>query len=225
MARWYRLPDTGDKWPVNDLSVGESWRIFKIMAEFVDSIETLARIGPCVSIFGSARTMPDDPVYQKTVALARGLAEAGYGVISGGGKGVMEAANKGAAEAGGMSVGLNIELPHEQHPNEYSNVKLDFHYFFVRKVMFVKYAVAYVIMPGGFGTMDELFEALTLVQTKRIRPFPVILMESDYWSGLVDWIKESLLARGNISAQDLDIFTLIDDPREAVKLISQRVVL
>ena len=219
------LPKSPDRWPVDDLKVGESWRIFKIMAEFVDAVETLSRIGPAVTIFGSARTQPDDPIYQKTVAVARRLGEAGYAIISGGGGGIMEAANKGAAEAGGVSVGLNIELPHEQHPNEYSNVKLDFRYFFVRKVMFLKYALAYVIMPGGFGTLDEMFEAVTLIQTQRMRPFPVILMGSEYWQGLVDWIKIQLLAGGRISHEDLDILQVADDPEEVVKIIKRQVVL
>ena len=218
-------PKTGDHWPVDDLKVGESWRIFKIMAEFVDAIENLAKVGPCVSIFGSARVEPVHPAYRMAEEVARHLAEAGYGVISGGGGGIMEAANKGAAEAGGVSVGLNIELPHEQFPNEYSNVKMDFHYFFVRKVMFVKYAMAYVVFPGGFGTLDELFEAVTLIQTKRIRPFPVILMGSDYWDGLVEWIRKQLLTNKRISPDDLDIFQVMDDPREVVKAIKKRVVL
>ncbi|MEW5725583.1 MAG: TIGR00730 family Rossman fold protein, partial [Thermodesulfobacteriota bacterium] len=178
-----------DTWPVDDLKAEESWRLFRIMAEFVEAIEVLSRIGPAVAIFGSARIKPEQEVYQKTVELARGLAQAGFGVLTGGGGGVMEAANKGAAEAGVISVGMNIELPHEQVPNPYANVKLDFRYFFVRKVMLVKYAVAYVIMPGGFGTLDELFEAVTLIQTKRLRPFPVFLMGSKYWGGLIDWVR------------------------------------
>jgi hypothetical protein len=195
------------------------------MAEFVEAIDTLSRLGPCVSIFGSARVTPDSPAYRMAEDVAQKLAEAGYGIISGGGGGIMEAANKGAAAAGGLSVGLNIELPHEQFPNQYSNVKMDFHYFFVRKVMFVKYAMAYIVLPGGFGTLDELFEAVTLIQTKRLRPFPVILMGSEYWSGLVDWIKDQLLANKRISADDLDIIQVMDDPHEVVKTIKRRVVL
>lgn len=214
-----------DPWPIDELQVGESWRIFKIMAEFVEAIETLSRVGPCVSIFGSGRIKPDEDIYQKTVAVAKSLAEAGYGIISGGGGGVMEAANKGAAEAGGLSIGLNIELPHEQFPNPFSNLKLDFHYFFVRKVMFVKYAMAYIIMPGGFGTLDELFEAVTLIQTKRIRPFPVVLMDSQYWGGLVNWVREALLSQKRISPEDIDILQVIDDPEEVVKIIRKTVVL
>lgn len=214
-----------DHWPVDELKVGESWRIFKIMAEFVDAIETLSEVGPCVSIFGSARTRPGDPIYETTREAARLLAEAGYGVISGGGGGVMEAANRGASEGGGPSVGLNIELPHEQDPNPYADLKLHFHYFFVRKVMFVKYAMAYIIMPGGFGTLDEMFEAVTLIQTRRIRPFPVFLMGSEYWAGLLDWIKSKLVEGGRISPEDLDIIQVVDDPAEAVKMIRRRVVL
>jgi uncharacterized protein (TIGR00730 family) len=218
------LPRSGDVWPVDDFKVGESWRLFKIMSEFVDAVETLGRIGPAVSIFGSARIAPESPEYQLTERVARALAEAGYAVISGGGGGIMEAANKGATEGGGISVGLNIELPHEQQPNPYSNVKLEFRYFFVRKVMFVKYAQAYIIMPGGFGTLDELFESVTLIQTKRIRPFPVILMDSSYWQGLLDWIKDRLLSQNRISKEDMEIFNLVDDPDEAVKIIRQRVI-
>lgn len=225
MGSFKKPRPSGDPWPIDDFKVGESWRIFKIMAEFVESVETLSSLGPSVSIFGSARTSPDDPIYKKTVDVARGLAEAGYGVISGGGGGIMEAANKGASDAGGVSVGLNIQLPHEQHPNPYSNVNLDFHYFFVRKVMFVKYAVAYIIMPGGFGTLDELFEAVTLIQTRRIRPFPVVLMDSSYWGGLVGWIKDQLLSGGKISPDDIDILQVMDDPEEAVKYIKRTVVL
>jgi len=163
---------------VDALSIEESWRIFRIMAEFVEAIESLSKLKNAVSIFGSARVTPDDPYYQKTEKLARRLAEKGFSVITGGGPGIMEAANKGAAEAGGQSVGMNIRLPFEQKPNEYANISIDYKYFFIRKVMFVKYAVAYVILPGGFGTMDELFEALTLIQTRRIKSFPVILMGS-----------------------------------------------
>ena len=213
------LPMT-DPWPVDNLDSKESWRIFRIMAEFVEAIDVLSDMGPAVSIFGSARISEEDEVYRKTEKVARLLAQAGYGIISGGGGGVMEAANKGAAEAGGVSVGLNIELPHEQEPNPWANVKLHFRYFFVRKVMFVKYAQAYVIMPGGFGTLDELFEAITLIQTKRIRPFPVILMDSGYWGPLVDWIRNTLVSNGRISPDDLDIIQVLDDPDEVVRTIS-----
>jgi len=209
---------------VDALSIDESWRIFRIMAEFVDAIETLSRVKHAVSIFGSARTKPDDPYYQKAELLARRLVEKGFGVITGGGPGVMAAANKGAAEAGGQSVGMNIRLPFEQKPNPYANVSIDYKYFFIRKVMFVKYAVAYVILPGGFGTMDELFEALTLIQTKRIKGFPVILMGSEYWKGLFDWLRKTMLRDNKISPDDLDLFQMIDDPDEAVKHIQKYVI-
>jgi hypothetical protein len=209
---------------VDALSIDESWRIFRIMAEFVEAIETLSRVKHAVSIFGSARTKPDDPYYQKAELLARRLVEKGFGVITGGGPGVMAAANKGAAEAGGQSVGMNIRLPFEQKPNPYANVSIDYKYFFIRKVMFVKYAVAYVILPGGFGTMDELFEALTLIQTKRIKGFPVILMGSEYWKGLFDWLRKTMLRDNKISPDDLELFQIIDDPDEAVKLIQKYVI-
>lgn len=209
---------------VDALSIDESWRIFRIMAEFVDAIETLSAVKNAVSIFGSARTKPDDPYYRKAELLAQRLVEKGFCVITGGGPGVMEAANKGAAEAGGLSVGMNIRLPFEQKPNPYANISIDFKYFFIRKVMFVKYAMAYVIMPGGFGTMDELFEALTLIQTKRIKAFPVILVGSEYWKGLYDWIRETMLRENNISHDDLDLFQIVDDPEDAVKLIQKYVI-
>ncbi|MEW6266395.1 MAG: TIGR00730 family Rossman fold protein [Thermodesulfobacteriota bacterium] len=217
-----RLEDT---WPIDDLKAEESWRVFRIMAEFVEAIEILSKVGPAVTIFGSARVKPDEEVYQKTVALARGLGQNGFAVISGGGGGTMEAANKGAAEAGALSVGLNIELPHEQKPNDFANVRLHFRYFFVRKVMLVKYAVAYVIMPGGFGTLDELFEAVTLIQTKRLRPFPVFLMDSGYWRGLLDWIKGAQLGRGYIAKEDIDILQVVDEPEQVIKGIKRTVVL
>jgi len=209
---------------VDALSIDESWRIFRIMAEFVEAIETLSRVKHAVSIFGSARTKPDDPYYQKAELLARRLVEKGFGVITGGGPGVMAAANKGAAEAGGQSVGMNIRLPFEQKPNPYANLTIDYKYFFIRKVMFVKYAVAYVILPGGFGTMDELFEALTLIQTKRIKGFPVILMGSEYWKGLFDWLRKTMLRDNKISPEDLERFQIIDDPDEAVRYIQKYVI-
>ncbi len=217
--------DEKSQFVVDALSMEESWRIFRIMAEFVDAVETLSGVGHAVSIFGSARTLPGDPYYQKAEALARLLAAKGFGVITGGGPGIMEAANKGAAEAGGQSVGMNIKLPLEQVPNPYANISIDYKYFFIRKVMFVKYAMAYVIMPGGFGTLDELFEALTLIQTKRIKPFPVILMGSEYWQGLVDWLKTTMLTTQNISPEDLDSFQIIDDPAEVVRHIQKFVIL
>lgn len=209
---------------VDALSIEESWRVFRIMAEFVDAVETLARVKHAVSIFGSARTKPDDPYFQKAELLARRLVEKGFGVITGGGPGIMEAANKGAAEAGGQSVGMNIRLPMEQKPNPYANISIDYKYFFIRKVMFVKYAVAYVILPGGFGTMDELFEALTLIQTKRIKSFPVILMGSEYWKGLVDWLRKTMLRDNKIAPEDLERFQIIDDPDEAVKQIEKYII-
>jgi len=217
--------DEGRQYVVDALSIEESWRIFRIMAEFVEAIETLSRVKHAVSIFGSARTKPDDPYYQKAELLARRLAEHGFGVITGGGPGVMEAANKGAAEAGGQSVGMNIRLPLEQKPNPYANISIDYKYFFTRKVMFVKYAMAYVIMPGGFGTMDELFEAITLIQTKRIKCFPVILMGSEYWKGLFDWLKKTMLRDNKISPADMELFEIIDDPAEVVKHIQKYVIL
>jgi uncharacterized protein (TIGR00730 family) len=209
---------------VDEMTKHDTWRMFHIMAEFVEGFEVLPEVCPAVSIFGSARAGRNSRVYKTTQKLARLLAENGFSVISGGGPGVMEAANKGAKEGGGRSVGLNIRLPSEQKPNRYADIRLDFKYFFIRKVMFVKYAVAYVIMPGGFGTLDELFEALTLIQTKRIRSFPVILMDSRYWKGLAEWIKKTLLKSGFISQQDLDIFHVVDKPEEAVGIIKRRVI-
>jgi len=199
--------------------------MFRIMAEFVDGFEALAKYHPAVTIFGSTRIRPGDEVYQKAEQIGKFLAENGFAVITGGGPGVMEAANKGAASAGGNSIGLNIELPLEQKPNPYTNITLHFRYFFVRKVMFVKYAVAYVILPGGFGTMDELFESITLIQTHKIKPFPVILVGSNYWRGFLDWIKEVVLKEGKISPSDLEILQLIDDPAEIVKAIKKTVIL
>ena len=210
---------------INEITIKDSWRLFHIIAEFVEGFEALAEIPPAVTIFGSSRAKPEDEVYQKAELIATRLAENGFAVITGGGPGVMEAANKGAALAGGQSVGLNIQLPFEQYPNPYSNINLSFRYFFVRKVLFVKYAVAYVILPGGFGTMDEFFEAVTLIQTKKIKPFPVILVGTDYWKGLLDWIKETVLKQGIISSDDLDILHLTDDPDDIVKTIKKRVII
>ena len=210
---------------VDALSMEESWRIFRIMAEFVESIEELSQIGHAVSVFGSARVTPEDPWYRKTEELSKLLALNGFSVITGGGPGIMEAANKGAAEGGGVSVGMNIHLPFEQKPNPFSNVSIDYKYFFIRKVMFVKYAVAYVILPGGFGTMDELFEALTLIQTKRIRSFPVVLMGSDYWGGLLTWMRKTMLKEKKISPEDMDLVQVIDDPKKALRHIQKYVVL
>ncbi len=210
---------------VDDLSLKESWRMFQIMSEFVRGFEEMPEAYPAVSIFGSSQTAPESDVYNKTVTVAQLLVESGFNVISGGGPGVMEAANLGAAKAKGKSVGLHIELPNEQQPNKYANVRLSFKYFFIRKVMFVKYAVAYVIMPGGFGTLDELFEALTLIQTKRIRHFPVVLVGSDFWGGLVEWMKGVLQKEKTIAESDLDIFQVVDSPEEAVAIIKRSVVI
>ena len=209
---------------VDALTLNDSWRMFHIMSEFVEGFETLPEVYPAVTIFGSARAKPQSKAYKTTVSLARLLAENGFNVISGGGPGIMEAANKGAAEAGGKSVGLHIHLPEEQKANEYANIQLKYKYFFIRKVMFVKYAVAYIIMPGGFGTLDELFEALTLIQTKRIKYFPIILIDSGYWKGLLDWIKGTMIKEGTISESDFDIFNVVETPEQAVRIIKRRVV-
>jgi uncharacterized protein (TIGR00730 family) len=209
---------------VDDLTKDDTWRMFNILAEFVEGFDVLPEVYPAVTIFGSSRSHPNSVNYKTTKTVARLLVESGFNVISGGGPGVMEAANKGAAEAGGKSVGLHIHLPQEQKANKYANVRLDFKYFFIRKVMFVKYAVAYVIMPGGFGTLDELFEALTLIQTKRIKSFPVILIDSQYWQGLIDWINGTLIKEKAISESDLDIMTVVDTPEEAVRIIKRRVI-
>lgn len=199
---------------------GESWRVLKIMSEFVEGFEALADLPPAVSVFGSARTPPDHAVYLQAEALGRSLAKRGLAVITGGGPGVMEAANKGAWYAGGTSVGLNIALPREQMPNPYQNIKLDFNYFFCRKVMFVKYARAFIIFPGGFGTMDEFFEALTLIQTLKIDPFPVVCVGSSFWSGLHDWVCRVMRDEfQTISPEDLDLVTLTDDPEHAAQIV------
>jgi uncharacterized protein (TIGR00730 family) len=214
-----------NQYVVEKISAKESWRMFHIMAEFVEGFDALAKYHPAVSIFGSTRAKPDDEVYQKAERIGLLLAENGFSVITGGGPGAMEAANKGASLAGGNSIGLNIELPLEQKPNPYANITLRYRYFFVRKVMFVKYAVAYVILPGGFGTMDELFESVTLIQTHKIKPFPVILVGINYWKGLLDWIKEVVLKEGRISPEDLTILQLNDEPEEVVRTIKKTVIL
>jgi len=198
--------------------------MFNIMAEFVEGFDVLPEVYPAVTIFGSARSHPNSANYKNTEKAARLLVENNFNVISGGGPGVMEAANKGATEAGGKSVGLHIHLPNEQKPNKYANIRLDFKYFFIRKVMFIKYAVAYIIMPGGFGTLDELFEAITLIQTKRIRAFPVILIDSKYWKGLIDWIKKSMIAERSISEAELNLLNVVDTPEEAVEKIKSKVI-
>jgi len=218
--------DERQQYSLDNFQVGDSWRLFRILSEFVEGFDTLANIGrPAVSIFGSARTSPDNRYYKLAEQIALDLATAGYGIITGGGPGIMAAANKGAAIAEGLSIGLNINLPFEQEPNPFTNVPLSFKYFFVRKVMFIKYSMAFIGMPGGFGTMDELFESLTLIQTKRVKRFPVILVGSDFWGGLVDWIKERLLAEKYISEDDLLYFQVMDDPAEVVKYIKRTVVL
>lgn len=204
---------------VEKLFIEDSWRVFRIISEFVEGFEELSEVGDCVTIFGSARSKEGDRDYELARKTARLLVAAGYGVITGGGPGIMEAGNRGAAEGGGTSVGLNIDLPFEQKPNSYANLQLDFRYFFVRKVMFVKYAKAFVILPGGFGTLDELFEALTLIQTHRIGEFPVILEDSDYWKGLMDWINGTVLAQNKISEKDKLLLQIADTPEEVVEKI------
>lgn len=206
------------------LQAESSWSIFKIMAEFVEGYERMNQIGPCVSIYGSARTKPENPYYQQAVDCASQFVDAGYGIITGGGPGIMEAANKGAQEAKGKSVGLNIELPFEQSANPYIDLDklLNFHYFFVRKVMFVKYAQAFILFPGGFGTLDELFESFTLIQTEKITRVPTILIGSQYWDGLVDWIRETMLEKeGNISPDDMDLLRVTDSVEEAVAIVNE----
>ncbi len=200
----------------------EAWRAMRIMSEFVDGIDALAPLGPAVTLFGSARLGPDSDAYQQAVQCAKLFAKRGYAVITGGGPGIMEAGNKGAMEAGGVSVGLNITLPHEQDPNEFQNIEISFRYFFIRKVMFVKYARGFVIFPGGFGTLDETFELLTLMQTLKIAPQPVILIGTQFWEGLLRWMNDTLLARhATISQEDFDLFHLTDDVEEAVRVITE----
>jgi uncharacterized protein (TIGR00730 family) len=201
---------------------GEAWRVFRIMGEFVEGFDELMRLGPAVSIFGSARTPPGDRGYEECKETARLLGEAGFSIITGGGPGMMEAANAGAREAGAPSVGLNIELPFEQDLNQFADLKIHFRYFFVRKTMFVKYAQAFVIFPGGFGTLDELFESLTLIQTGKIRDFPLVLFGSGYWRGLLDWLKATVREQGKISPNDLDLIKVTDSPQEAVDHIVSR---
>ncbi|MFH6769170.1 TIGR00730 family Rossman fold protein [Gaetbulibacter aquiaggeris] len=206
----------------NEIKTNDSWAIFKIMGEFVSGFEKMSKIGPCVTIFGSARTKPDNIYYLLAEKIAKRIVESGYGVITGGGPGIMEAGNKGAHLGGGTSVGLNIELPFEQHDNPYidSDKNLDFDYFFVRKVMFVKYSQGFVVMPGGFGTLDELFEAITLIQTHKIEKFPIILVGTEFWKGLIDWIKATLLKEfGNISEKDLELINLVDTEDEVINIL------
>ncbi len=207
---------------MEDLAKSDTWRVFRIMAELVEGFEALNGIGPAVTIFGSARLAPGSIYYNKCLKVAEHLARDGFAVISGGGPGIMEAANKGAQNANGISIGLNIELPMEQAPNIFQDIRVEFRYFFVRKLMFVKYAIGYVIFPGGFGTMDELFEALTLIQTKKIRGFPVVLVGREYWQGLIDWMKKAVLTMNNISAEDLDLLHIVDEPEEVCAIINHR---
>jgi uncharacterized protein (TIGR00730 family) len=221
-----RTTDLKHQYWLDYFNAGDSWRLFRIMSEFVDGFDTLSSIqGPAVSFFGSARTTSDDPYYKLTAQIAAELVKHDFAVITGGGPGIMEAANKGAAEAGGNSIGLNINLPFEQEPNIFTNMPLSFKYFFVRKVMFIKYAQAFICMPGGFGTLDEAFEALTLIQTMRIKPFPVILVGTEFWSGLLDWIKEKMLADNRVEKDDMSIINVLDDPVEIVSHIKKTVVL
>ena len=209
----------GKDW--NEIKSNDSWAIFKIMAEFVEGYEKMSKIGPSISVFGSARTKLENKYYQKAVNISRMLAERGYGVITGGGPGIMEAANKGAQEGEGQSIGLNIDLPFEQHGNSFidHDANLKFDYFFVRKVVFVKYSQGFIVLPGGFGTMDEMFEALTLIQTKKIARKPIVLIGTKYWRGLLDWIEETMIGEGNIAVEDLDYFKVVDDEEEAVEFI------
>lgn len=205
--------------PFNENLNKETWRIFRIMAEFIEGFEELSYLGPAVSIFGSARTTPDSPYYKMAENTAREAANAGLAVITGGGGGIMEAANKGAFEAGGKSAGLNIQLPHEQKTNDFQTLELHFKYFFARKTMFTKYACGFIILPGGFGTLDEFFEALTLMQTLKMGHFPVVVMGKDYWRGLFEWIEKTMLQEKTISAEDLRLYDLTDDPKEAIDII------
>lgn len=206
---------------IEDLKGDESWRLFRIISEFTEGFEELSDIGFAVTLFGSARTKPNDPYYQAAEEIAGLLAEEGFAIISGGGPGIMEAANKGGAEHGATSVGLNIELPFEQVANDYQNLSLEFRYFFARKVMFVKYSMGYVCMPGGFGTLDEFFESLTLMQTNKIYRMPLVLFGIEFWEGLLGWMRSKLIERGTIAMEDFDLITLTDDPREVVAIMKQ----
>jgi uncharacterized protein (TIGR00730 family) len=217
--RLHNLMTSSLKSELQDFTDSDPWRVLRVQSELVDGIESLSQIGPSVSIFGSARTPEDSPLYQAARETARHLAENGLGVITGGGPGIMEAGNRGAAEAGGVSVGLNIKLPREQHPNTYQNMSLDFRYFFIRKMMFVKYSIGYVIFPGGFGTMDELFEAITLIQTEKIEHFPLVLFGYEYWAQMIDWLHNTMLKDGYISPDDLELITITDNPAEAASFI------
>ena len=221
-----RTTDLQHQYWLDYFNAGDSWRLFRIMAEFVEGFDTLSGIkGPAVSFFGSARTKPEDQYYKLTERIASELSRLGYAIITGGGPGIMEAANKGAAESGGHSIGLNINLPFEQEPNIFTNLPLSFKYFFIRKVMFIKYAQAFICMPGGFGTLDEAFEAFTLIQTRRIKPFPVILVGREYWSGLFDWIKEKMVAENRVDNEDMMIVNVLDDPDEIIVYLRKTIVM
>ncbi len=212
------------KYCLDNSVIGDSWRMFRIMSEFVNGFDAMSAIDvPAITIYGSARTPVDDKYYLLAEQIAGELAKEGYGIITGGGPGIMEAANKGAFENGGLSVGLNIDLPHEQDPNPFANFPLDFKYFFVRKVMFMKYSMGFICMPGGFGSMDEFFEALTLIQTERIKPFPIVLVGSEFWSGLVDWIQDTLLGHGNISSDDMLLFKVLDEVDDVVEYFKKAI--
>ena len=217
MARKGKIMSTGKENVFQD----ETWRVFRIMAEFVEGFEMLSKVGPCVTIFGSARTLPKDPFYTLAANMARVAVENNYGVITGGGPGIMEAANKGATEAGGTSIGLNIQLPFEQQPNPFIKTLINFRYFFCRKVMFLKYTSAVIVCPGGYGTLDEMFETLTLIQTQKTSNLPLILMGKEYWAGLEKWLKKELLARKYIQEEDIDLFYISDDPNEAIQIINR----
>lgn len=217
----YKNDSNVEQYLIDEFKVGDTWRMFKILSEFVEGFEKLSKIEPAVSIFGSARAKEDHRDYKKARKLGKMLAENGITVLTGGGPGIMEAANRGATESGGQSIGVNIELPLEQKPNPYAKKIISFNYFFVRKVMLVKYASAFVIFPGGFGTMDELFEAITLIQTKKMKYFPLILVEQDYWKGLIDWLKDTMLANGFISKNDLDLIIIEDDLHKIMAIIKE----
>ncbi|UCB42930.1 MAG: TIGR00730 family Rossman fold protein [Dehalococcoidales bacterium] len=209
------------EYEINEMAKEESWRMFRIMGELVEGFDTLSGIEPAVSIYGSARITPDDELYAQTQEIARRLGESGFSIITGGGPGVMEAANQGAMEAGVTSVGLNIELPEEQAPNIYTTKSITFHHFFVRKVMLVKYATAFVIMPGGMGTLDEVTEVLTLMQTFKIKPFPVIMYDSQYWNGFLEWLRSVVLPRGYVSEEDFNLLRICDEPDEVIEAVCE----
>ncbi len=225
MAKFASTDEAQQYW-LDNFNAGDSWRLFRIMAEFVEGFDSLAAVKrPAVSIFGSARFTETDNHYKVARAVGKGLSEAGYAIMTGGGPGIMEAGNRGADDVGGISIGLNIDLPFEQEGNPYANVPLQFKYFFVRKVMLIKYAMAFICMPGGFGTLDELFEAVTLIQTRRIKRFPIVLVGSDYWQGMVEWIKARMLEINTISEEDLDIFVILDDADDIIQYIKRTVII